>query len=203
MTVMPRKAFIVLAIAQLAAAPSHAQTECAEKARSAALQATQEVAAEGSFVITKNASQPILDQIVREACDRSRRLSVASAEDAARKIARRYFGNADSLGRSARVASLLAEVLGGDIGLGRVDWRSYGALTIKCPASLVSAVVAFGKSEAGSCGARFLLPAGSMDVRVQSGATTVCIAKADVKARSDLTCDCAPGAQPPSFMNCS
>lgn len=203
MTLIPTKVFVALTTALLAVAPSHAQTECAEKARSAASQAAQEVAAEGGFVITKNASQPILDQIVKEACDGSLRLSVASAEDAARKIARRYFGNAESLGRSARVASLLAEVIGGDSGLGRVDWRGYGALTIKCPASLAGAVVAFGKSEAGSCGARFLLPAGSTDVRVQSGATAVCIAKAEVKARSDLTCDCTPGAQPPTFMTCS
>lgn len=174
--------------------------ECHARAIAGAASGLNETAAALSIIVYAKDFAVVQSEIADEICNPKRGVAEARQRSAARNAASIFLAEAAKYGQANDVRAIVSEALDGARGLGRVDRRTFGALTMACTASLSGAEIAISAQSVGNCGSRFLMEAGEINISVIANKFAVCTGRAKIRKRDDQVCECsfAGGTLPPS-----
>lgn len=182
--------------------------DCAGRIEPEAAAAADAFAQAQGLRILPNTVAAISRSIASEVCKRAKNKPLSNLKSAARRSATSYFSSALEDGTPAKIASLVVGFLEGRHGLGRLDLRSYGLLSLSCEPKSEVFAIEVDDQDAGACGHSLLLEKGNRLVRITRSGAIVCSGSVTVFARDTSTCVCtlasggSRGTGTPSPMNC-
>jgi len=110
----------------------------------------------------------------------------------------RYLTEALASGQAPKPDAIVAELVHGSQGLGRLDLRTFGVVKVNCSAGYTDSTVTINGAEAAGCSKRIFLASGTPEIAVVSKGVQLCKTRVTLAMQEEKVCECAIGQTPGS-----